>query len=98
MYLCRELTDHSLPAIAQRFGGRDHTTVLHAHRKVQRELLTDQSTRELVDGLVRELNGRLSPVSRTITSQRASQETTALFACSRDVQPENPHLYSLSHI
>ena len=36
MYLCRELTDHSLPAIARRFGGRDHTTVLHAHRKVQR--------------------------------------------------------------
>ena len=39
MYLCRELTDHSLPAIAQQFGGRDHTTVLHAHRKIQRELL-----------------------------------------------------------
>ena len=35
MYLCRELTDHSLPAIALRFGGRDHTTVLHAHRKVK---------------------------------------------------------------
>jgi len=55
MYLCRELTDHSLPAIALRFGGRDHTTVLHAHRKVQRQLLVDQSTRELVDGLVRDL-------------------------------------------
>ena len=39
MYLCRELTDHSLPAIAQRFGGRDHTTVLHAHRKVKQSLL-----------------------------------------------------------
>ncbi len=55
MYLCRELTDHSLPAIARRFGGRDHTTVLHAHRKVQRQLLVDQSTRALVDNLVREL-------------------------------------------
>jgi chromosomal replication initiator protein len=52
MYLCRELTDHSLPAIAQHFGGRDHTTVLHAHRKIQRQLLTDTSTRELVDKLV----------------------------------------------
>ncbi len=55
MYLCRELTDHSLPAIARRFGGRDHTTVLHAHRKVQRQLLIDQPTRELVDELVRDL-------------------------------------------
>ncbi len=55
MYLCRELTDHSLPAIARRFGGRDHTTVLHAHRKVQRQLLVDQPTRDLVDELVREL-------------------------------------------
>jgi chromosomal replication initiator protein len=56
MYLCRELTDHSLPAIAQQFGGRDHTTVLHAHRKIQRELLTDSSTRTLVDRLVEELS------------------------------------------
>ena len=55
MYLCRELTDHSLPAIARRFGGRDHTTVLHAHRKVQRQLLVDRPTRELVDRLVRDL-------------------------------------------
>jgi chromosomal replication initiator protein len=56
MYLCRELTDHSLPAIAQQFGGRDHTTVLHAHRKIQRELLTDSSTKDLVDKLVEGLH------------------------------------------
>jgi len=55
MYLCRELTDHSLPAIAQQFGGRDHTTVLHAHRKIQREILTDTSTRNLVDQLVEDI-------------------------------------------
>jgi chromosomal replication initiator protein len=56
MYLCRELTDHSLPAIAQQFGGRDHTTVLHAHRKIQRELLTNSSTKDLVDKLVEGLH------------------------------------------
>ena len=34
MYLCRELTDLSLPKIGRAFGGRDHTTVLHACRKI----------------------------------------------------------------
>jgi chromosomal replication initiator protein len=57
MYLCRELTDHSLPAIAQRFGGRDHTTVLHAHRRVQKQMLVDLPTRELVDRLLKDLKG-----------------------------------------
>ena len=56
MYLCRELTDHSLPAIAAQFGGRDHTTVLHAHRKIRREMLTDKSTKTLVDQLVEDLS------------------------------------------
>jgi chromosomal replication initiator protein len=35
MYLCRELTDMSLPKIGQMFGGRDHTTVIHADRKIR---------------------------------------------------------------
>ena len=48
MYLCRELTDLSLPAISQHFGGRDHTTVLHAHRRVQQLALTDEATRAVL--------------------------------------------------
>ena len=34
MYLSRELTDYSLPKIGEEFGGRDHTTVIHAHEKI----------------------------------------------------------------
>jgi chromosomal replication initiator protein len=55
MYLCRELTDLSLPAIGQGFGGRDHTTVLHGHRQVRSRLLTDDSTRHLVENLLSQL-------------------------------------------
>ena len=38
MYLCRELTDLSLPKIGQEFGGRDHTTVMHAERKIRAQI------------------------------------------------------------
>jgi chromosomal replication initiator protein len=43
MYLCRELTDLSLPRIGQAFGGRDHTTVMHAERKI-RQLMSERRT------------------------------------------------------
>ena len=55
MYLCRELTDLSLPAIGQRFGGRDHTTVLHAHRQMRARVLADQPTKEVVDKILENL-------------------------------------------
>ena len=41
MYLSRELTDFSLPKIGEEFGGRDHTTVIHAHEKIANLLQTD---------------------------------------------------------
>ncbi|SFE97908.1 chromosomal replication initiator protein DnaA [Bacillus sp. OV194] len=42
MYLARELTDNSLPKIGEEFGGRDHTTVLHAHEKISKLMVSDQ--------------------------------------------------------
>ncbi|MBP3040515.1 chromosomal replication initiator protein DnaA [Bacillaceae bacterium Marseille-Q3522] len=41
MYLSRELTDCSLPKIGEEFGGRDHTTVIHAHEKISKLIQTD---------------------------------------------------------
>jgi chromosomal replication initiator protein len=55
MYLCRELTDLSLPEIGRRFGGRDHSTVLHANNKIRRQMQERQSCFEQV----RELTTRI---------------------------------------
>lgn len=51
MYLARELTKLSLPRIGTAFGGRDHTTVLHACRKVESELTNDAALAKLLDEL-----------------------------------------------
>lgn len=57
MYLCRRLTPRSFPEIGRLFGGRDHTTVLHAVRKI--EALCDENGdfRKQVDALIEELKG-----------------------------------------
>ena len=52
MYLCRELTESSLPAIGQFFGGRDHTTVLHAYDKIQKEKETDDKLEKTIHDLM----------------------------------------------
>ena len=60
MYLCRELTDLSLPKIGQQFGGRDHTTVMHADRKI-RQLMAE---RRSVYNQVTELTNRIKSQTR----------------------------------
>ena len=51
MYLARELTDSSLPKIGKEFGGRDHTTVIHATTKITRLISEDRSVYNLVQDL-----------------------------------------------
>ena len=51
MYLSRELTDNSLPKIGAEFGGKDHTTVIHAHEKIQQLLDTDPTIQKEVGEL-----------------------------------------------
>ncbi|MEQ5778341.1 chromosomal replication initiator protein DnaA [Thalassospira sp. NFXS8] len=55
MYLSKQLTTHSLPEIGRKFGGRDHTTVMHAVRKVEELHTTDPSLSEDIDLLRRML-------------------------------------------
>jgi chromosomal replication initiator protein len=52
MYLARELTSESLPAIGRHFGGRDHTTVLYAWRRTSERISTDASCRTAVHNLL----------------------------------------------
>ncbi len=58
MYLSRELTDSSLPKIGKEFGGRDHTTVIHATSKIARLIREDPS----VYTLVQELTARIRQI------------------------------------
>ena len=51
MFLCRELTDSSLPEIGRAFGGKHHTTVLHSIRKVEERLGKDPRVRTLMNRL-----------------------------------------------
>ncbi len=60
MYLCRELTDLSLPKIGQQFGGRDHTTVMHAEKKI-RKLMAEKRP---IYNQVTELTNRIKQQAR----------------------------------
>ncbi len=62
MYLCRELTDLSLPKVGQAFGGRDHTTVMHADRKIRRLMAEKRS----LYNQVTDLTSRIKSQPRTM--------------------------------
>ena len=55
MYLSRELTDFSLPKIGEEFGGRDHTTVIHAHEKISTMLKDNQQLQQDVKDIKKAL-------------------------------------------
>ena len=48
MYLCRKLLDISLPKIGESFGGRDHTTVIYAISKIEKQLETDTALQKTI--------------------------------------------------
>ncbi len=56
MYLCRKLTDASYPQIGDQFGGKDHTTVIHAHDKIENEMKVDQELAATIEVLHQKIN------------------------------------------
>lgn len=59
MYLSRELTDYSLPKIGEAFGGRDHTTVIHAHEKITQQLKVDQELYKIIQNLAEKVKNQM---------------------------------------
>lgn len=56
MYLCRKLTDTSLPKIGEEFGGRDHTTVIHAYEKISESIKYDEALQEAINEITKRIN------------------------------------------
>ena len=52
MYLCREICHLSYPDIGRQFGGKDHTTVMHACRRIEKQSAADGSLRQMLDGMI----------------------------------------------
>ncbi|MEJ6550210.1 chromosomal replication initiator protein DnaA [Corynebacterium sp. USCH3] len=58
MYLCRELTELSLPQIGKVFGGRDHTTAMYAERKIRKSIQEDRKTFQQIQELTQRIKSR----------------------------------------
>lgn len=58
MYLCRSLTDYSLPKIGEEFGGRDHTTVIHAYERILSDIKKDPSLQKTIEELTKQITGK----------------------------------------
>jgi chromosomal replication initiator protein len=56
MYLSRKLTDTSLPKIGEEFGGRDHTTVIHAYEKINKGLTDDEALQEAINEITKKIH------------------------------------------
>ena len=97
MYLARELTSESLPAIGRQFGGRDHTTVLHAWRRITTRIADDHATREAVDDAPQEPRAQ-APLThaRPPSLKDCRQAIHSLFTASfsNHVHPSQLHMFT----
>jgi chromosomal replication initiator protein len=57
MYLCREITQQSYPEIARHFGGKDHTTIMHACRQIEKAKESDPDLQKRLEELKNQISG-----------------------------------------
>jgi chromosomal replication initiator protein len=55
MYLTRQLTSHSFPQIGEKFGGKDHSTIIHAIKKIEKIMEEDFQVRSTINNLKKDL-------------------------------------------
>jgi chromosomal replication initiator protein len=81
MYFAKEYTDYSLKQIGQYFGGRDHSTVIHAVQCVHNLIDTDLSFKKTVDDLKKQLSSNTPPKKsiKRIISEEDKEELTRLY-------------------
>ena len=98
MYLSRELTDSSLPKIGKEFGGRDHTTVIHATSKIARLIREDRSVYNLVQELtarVRQARWPGACANRQLSPVRAHKENgSAQHGCGASPRTHRAYHYN----
>ena len=56
MYLCREMTETPLTSVAKLLGKKDHTTIIHGHKKVAADMETNPSMKATVDTIIKKIN------------------------------------------
>ena len=56
MYIAKTITDESFPSIGNAFGGRDHSTVIHAHNKIKEEIITNSELKKAIDDIIAMIN------------------------------------------
>jgi len=68
MYLCRQFTDASFPAIGDRFGGRDHSTVIHATQVIETRIRTDPAFKEIADQVAQSVQRTAGTWNRSVSA------------------------------
>ena len=79
MYLCRELTDLSLPKIGQQFGGRDHTTVMNAERRIRKDLAERRNVLHQVNELTMRIKQQAKQPDRSLGAPRGELQRRMWF-------------------